>query len=91
MSTTDNKKRHFRPEINSALCKECGYCCEVCEKEVFENSGLFNTAGYRYMVPKRAEECNGCMKCFLICPDFAITVEQIEDNPVSPAESDSGM
>ena len=70
------QKRHFKPQVNSALCKDCGYCCEICEQEVFANSGEFNQAGYLYIVPKHAERCNGCMKCFMICPDFAITVEQ---------------
>jgi NAD-dependent dihydropyrimidine dehydrogenase PreA subunit len=77
---SEAKKKSFNPEVNSALCKECGYCCEVCEQQVFENSGMFNKAGYRYVIPKHADNCNGCMKCFLICPDFAIMVEQTRGN-----------
>ena len=85
---SEAKKRRFKPEVNSALCKECGYCSEVCEQGVFENSGLFNKAGYRYVVSKYPENCNGCMKCFTICPDFAVTVEQIEEAPSSaPADT----
>jgi len=73
---SEAKKKIFNPQVNSALCKECGYCCEVCEQGVFENSGMFNQAGYRYFISEHKEKCNGCMKCFLICPDFAILVEQ---------------
>jgi NAD-dependent dihydropyrimidine dehydrogenase PreA subunit len=73
------RKKRFRPEVNSALCKECQYCREVCETGVFESSGLFNKAGYRYIIPRHAEKCDGCMKCFTICPDFAITVEEVVD------------
>ena len=76
---SEPKKKCFKPEVNSALCKECGYCCEVCEQDVFENSEMFNQAGYRYIIAKHAENCNGCMKCFLICPDFAILVEQVQE------------
>ena len=28
---------------------------------------------------EHAENCNGCMKCFLICPDFAIVVEPVQE------------
>lgn len=76
---SETQKKRFKPEVNSALCKECGYCCEVCGQKVFENSEMFNQAGYRYIIPKHAENCNGCMQCFLICPDFAILVEQVQE------------
>ena len=80
-------KRQFKPEVNPALCKECQYCCEVCEPGVFESSGLFNQAGYRYIIPKRPEMCNGCMKCFTICPDFAITIEEVMNVLAQPGET----
>jgi NAD-dependent dihydropyrimidine dehydrogenase PreA subunit len=84
---SETRKKRFRPEVNSALCKECQYCREVCEPGVFESSGLFNQAGYRYIVPKHAESCNGCMKCFTICPDFAITVEEVLDMLAQPGDA----
>ena len=71
-------KRHFMPEVTVALCKECGYCVEVCSREVFEPASGLNTGGYHYMVAKHAENCNGCLKCFQICPEFAISVEPEE-------------
>lgn len=70
------QKRRFKVEVESALCKECEYCIEVCPKEVFANSGRLNTSGYRYIIAAHSEDCNGCLKCFMICPDFAITVEE---------------
>ena len=84
---SEPKKRQFKPEVNPALCKECLYCCEVCDPGVFENSGLFNKAGYRYIVAKNAANCNGCMKCFTICPEFAITVEEALNIIAEPAEA----
>jgi NAD-dependent dihydropyrimidine dehydrogenase PreA subunit len=72
---TETGKRTYKVEVNSARCKECDYCREVCEPSVFESSGLFNKAGYLYMVVKHEENCTGCMKCIAICPDFAITVD----------------
>jgi formate dehydrogenase (NADP+) beta subunit len=76
---SETRKKKFRPAVTTMLCKDCGYCREVCEHGVFENSGLFNQAGYRYVIPKHAENCNGCLKCFQICPDFAILVEQVQE------------
>jgi len=81
---TQAGKKRFKVEVNSALCKECDYCREVCEPGVFESSGLFNKAGYLYMEAKQDENCTGCMKCFMICPDFAITVESREENASQP-------
>ena len=84
---TQTGKKRFKVEVISALCKECSYCREVCEQGVFESSGLFNQAGYLYLEAKQDENCNGCMKCFMICPDFAITVELKEEN--APQSTDS--
>lgn len=68
-------RRTYKVEVGSELCKACDYCCEVCEPGVFESSGLLNKAGYLYLAVKHEANCNGCMKCATICPDFAITVE----------------
>lgn len=66
--------RDFKVEVNSLACKECGYCREVCGPGIFEPSGSFNQAGYKPMSAARSERCVGCLKCLMICPDFAITV-----------------
>jgi formate dehydrogenase (NADP+) beta subunit len=64
----------FDVTVNEAACKACNYCREVCGPSVFEQSDRFNPGGYRPFVPSRAERCVGCLKCFYICPDFAITI-----------------
>ena len=38
--------RSFDVEINAAVCKDCGYCREVCEMDVFTRSDQFNASGY---------------------------------------------
>ena len=73
------KKRLFQVDVNSSLCKECGYCKEVCPSKVFETSGILNTSGYQYMIAKHSEKCIGCLKCLMICPDFAISVESLPE------------
>ena len=66
--------RAFDVQVDPALCKECGYCKEVCRFDVFARTSEFNAGGYR---PYRAENslgCVGCLECLYVCPDFAITV-----------------
>ena len=66
--------REFAVEVNPVVCKDCGYCREVCGLEVFGRSDQFNAGGYRPAVVERAERCIGCLRCLYICPDFAITI-----------------
>ena len=66
--------RDYAVEVNPAVCKDCGYCLEVCELGVFARSEQFNAAGYQPAVADRSERCIGCLNCIYICPDFAITV-----------------
>jgi NAD-dependent dihydropyrimidine dehydrogenase PreA subunit len=81
---TETNKLRFDVAVNSAWCKDCKFCSEVCTKHVFESSNSFNLAGYQYMVALRTDDCNGCLKCTMICPDFAVTVERQEDVAVPP-------
>ncbi len=60
--------------VDPALCKDCGYCDEVCGLDVFARSGAYHASGYRPYVAAHAERCIGCLRCIYICPDFAITV-----------------
>jgi formate dehydrogenase (NADP+) beta subunit len=66
----------YEVTINEQLCKDCGYCREVCLLGVFEQSVNFNPAGYRPAVAAHAERCVGCLRCLYICPDFSIGIRQ---------------
>lgn len=57
-------------------CKECGYCKQVCPRQVFEKGKDYNARGYQAFVAVRPEDCVGCEKCFYACPDFAISVNK---------------
>jgi formate dehydrogenase (NADP+) beta subunit len=67
--------REFEVAVNGSVCKECGYCREVCSLGVFEQSEEFNSLGYRPAVAAHADKCIGCLRCLYICPDFAIKVK----------------
>jgi formate dehydrogenase (NADP+) beta subunit len=68
--------RAFDVGVNPAVCKDCGYCHEVCELDVFSRSDQFNAGGYLPAVAASPERCVGCLNCLYICPDFAITLTQ---------------
>jgi len=59
-------------------CKGCGYCMEVCPKNVLKESNRLNKKGYILPETQNHEECIYCKKCELICPEMAITIEKEE-------------
>lgn len=67
--------REFKTEVNSAICKGCQYCKEVCTLDVFEISDTFNPQGYKPSVAAKTDNCIGCLKCLYVCPDFAISIK----------------
>lgn len=75
-------KVNFHVTVDFAVCKQCGYCREVCNRDVFDISDSYNPSGYRPMTAARAENCAGCLSCIMVCPDFAVSVE-----PTSPDSS----
>lgn len=71
--------RQFIVEVNPGVCKECGYCREVCSLDVFAVSDTFNPGGYRPVIAKDPDRCVGCLKCLYICPDFALSLRSKHD------------
>ena len=61
-------------QVDAGLCKDCGYCKQVCGLDVFTRSDEFNASGYRPYLAANPENCIGCLRCLYICPDFAISV-----------------
>jgi len=65
-------------------CKECHLCIDFCPMQVLVESEEVNDKGYH--IPKLEEEpekgkrCVACGFCQVICPEYAIWVEEIEDN-----------
>jgi len=55
--------------INPKWCKGCGICADFCPKKVFDHGRVGSKP-----VPARVEDCVGCGKCELSCPDFAVTL-----------------
>jgi formate dehydrogenase beta subunit len=66
----------YEVAVNDLLCKDCGYCLEVCTLGVFDQSDRFSPSGYKPAVAAHAEKCVGCLRCLYICPDFSIEVRR---------------
>ncbi|HWI82989.1 FAD-dependent oxidoreductase [Ramlibacter sp.] len=67
-------QRAFAVAVDPVLCKDCGYCREVCAPGVFTRSEQFNASGYQPALAARPERCIGCLNCLSVCPDFAIAI-----------------
>lgn len=72
--------RQYTVEVNPIICKECGYCKEMCPMDIFGTSDTFNAGGYKPAVVRSSDRCFGCLKCLYICPDFAITIKEVTSN-----------
>lgn len=68
--------RDFDVAVNELICKDCGYCREVCSFDIFKQSEDFNPGGYRPAVVANTDRCVGCLRCLYICPDFAIAIRE---------------
>ncbi len=68
--------RDFDVTVNGLICKDCGYCREVCSLDIFGQSADFNPSGYKPAVAVNTDQCIGCLRCLYICPDFAITINE---------------
>jgi 2-oxoglutarate ferredoxin oxidoreductase subunit delta len=59
-------------------CKGCGICIEFCPRHVFGAEPLSGL-----VCVEHPENCNGCRRCEMLCPDFVISVEDAQ--PVEEA------
>jgi len=66
-------------KIKEEYCKGCGFCVEICPKEVLKQNQKTNERGYILPEVINQDECILCKKCELICPEMAISVIKEED------------
>ena len=72
-------ERRFKPFISKEACKGCLICVYTCEKR---GPGILAASGERTVMggvlPVVAGDCSGCRWCERVCPDFAISIEEVE-------------
>jgi 2-oxoglutarate ferredoxin oxidoreductase subunit delta len=72
--------------INATWCKGCAFCVQFCPTNVLEMSAEFNAKGYHPPYAKNPEACTDCKFCQLICPEFSIFVNRVEENNIGETE-----
>jgi 2-oxoglutarate ferredoxin oxidoreductase subunit delta len=75
--TEDLVRLRGKVEIQEERCKGCAYCVEFCPQGCLTLSDRYNLKGYHPPFVSAAEKCFACHLCELLCPEFAIGIEEI--------------
>lgn len=67
-------------DLNSFLCKGCGYCIKFCPKNTLEMGKDRNKKGHFYPVVQDENTCISCGICALMCPEGAIELAKKGEN-----------
>ena len=60
----------YFPKIDANTCKKHSECFKICPEDVFD----FDSEGVRVA---RQGDCTKCEACVVVCPEHAITVEEM--------------
>lgn len=78
------KSKSGKIHVIKERCKECHLCIDFCPMQVLVESEEVNDKGYHIpkleKEPEKGKICVACGFCQVICPEYAIWVEEIEDN-----------
>ncbi len=63
--------------VDKDFCKGCNLCVADCPKGVLATSQVRGKAGFLVPEAVHPESCTSCKNCEVVCPDFAIVVEEV--------------
>ena len=63
-------------EVDTARCKGCGLCVNVCPKKCLELTKALNGKGYHPAALVREGDCISCAMCAQMCPDVCLKVSK---------------
>ena len=64
--------------IDERYCKGCLICVDVCPTKSIKPSKEIN-GGYILPAEDDMNSCKACGLCELMCPDFAIAIEEVNE------------
>ena len=76
------EQEKWQLKIITDRCKGCLFCIRFCPSEILESSPEINSKGYhppKLKKGKNMDDCAKCGFCELICPEFSIFLEKIDD------------
>lgn len=65
--------------VNQDLCKGCHICVGFCPRGALKPAERINQRGFLPPLAGKGERCTGCLLCEIMCPDFAIAIEKVEE------------
>ncbi len=68
--------------IDPERCKACYLCVRACPTGVLEAGIAANSAGVYPPIAKYIEKCIACGNCYVVCPDSAIEVFELEEGEI---------
>lgn len=71
--------------VSPSRCTACNICVQVCPTNVFEK-----VAGAPPRIARQAD-CQTCFMCELYCPEDALYVAPVADQPHAVAEEDAAV
>lgn len=60
--------------VNSAICKGCSLCVQICPQKIVAIKQALNEKGYHFAEQTDEQKCSGCKLCAIMCPEAAIEV-----------------
>ena len=78
LDATEIKRIRGNVNVLEERCKGCAYCVEFCPRGVLTLSDRFNIKGYHPPDVTSPDACTACHLCELLCPEFALGIEEEE-------------
>jgi len=78
-------KKKFRITIDKKWCKGCALCVNYCPVKILHMGDDFKV----YVTDE--EKCVGCLICEYRCPDFAIAVNEVEEEKIKKGSKNQGV
>ena len=71
-------KKAKQIDVDPEMCKGCHICISICPHGVLKKADVVDNRGFFLPVVADLDACVVCRLCEMECPDFAISVVEVE-------------